>query len=79
MATNVSISPLQKEKDTFQDILPVVVNSAVASDKFRQVPDVANWVKKVSLYCEHSVIEDSMLLELPCFEYLPRIRMGTNV
>lgn len=47
MSTNVSISQIAKEKETFQDVLPGIIASLVTNPKFAQVPEVGSWVKQV--------------------------------
>ncbi|XP_059060873.1 uncharacterized protein LOC131853833 [Achroia grisella] len=50
MATNISVSQSKKEKETFQDILPYVMESVVKTEKMSEVPEVANWIKKILDY-----------------------------
>ncbi|KAM3963213.1 LOW QUALITY PROTEIN: uncharacterized protein ACR2FA_002574 [Aphomia sociella] len=45
MATNVSVSQSKKEKETFQDLLPYISETIAKSQKYAEVPDVANWKK----------------------------------
>lgn len=47
MSTSASISELQREKDTFQDVLPNIIDTLKNNSKFSEVPEVADWTKKV--------------------------------
>lgn len=47
MATNASISELQREKETFQDLLPNVIETLLKETRFKNMPEVANWTKEV--------------------------------
>ncbi|KAJ2948526.1 hypothetical protein O0L34_g7777 [Tuta absoluta] len=49
LATNVSIEH-SKDRETFQDVLPLVVDTLISSPKFSEIPDVANWLKKILEY-----------------------------
>ncbi|XP_068620702.1 uncharacterized protein [Battus philenor] len=50
MSTNVSVSALQKEKETFQDVLPHIINSLVIEPKLSEVPEMKTWVKTMLDY-----------------------------
>lgn len=41
---------LVNEKKDFQYVWPEVINSLMMRSKLNQLPEVANWVKKVSTY-----------------------------
>lgn len=47
MSTNVSLSELQKERETFQDVLPKVIDSLIKTPKLIDVPEFSIWMKKV--------------------------------
>lgn len=47
MSTNVSISQIAKEKETFQDVLPSIIGSLMTNPKLSQIPEVGSWVKQV--------------------------------
>lgn len=75
MATNVSISELKKEKETFQDVLPNVIQSIVTIPKLLEVPEFSIWMKKVwkivivfSLICTYLLLQTGINIKLlPCF------------
>ncbi|CAH2042351.1 unnamed protein product, partial [Iphiclides podalirius] len=50
MSTNVSISELQKERETFQDVLPRVIDSLITTPKLLDVPEFSMWMKKILDY-----------------------------
>ncbi|CAK1584569.1 unnamed protein product [Parnassius mnemosyne] len=50
MSTSVSISEFQKEKETFQDVLPKVIDSLVTSPKLSEIPEFSVWMKKILDY-----------------------------
>lgn len=50
MSVNASVSTLGKERDTFQDVLPSIINSIESNPKFSQVKDVSSWIKKMLDY-----------------------------
>ncbi|KAG6451965.1 hypothetical protein O3G_MSEX007407 [Manduca sexta] len=47
---NVSLPEIAKEKETFQDAWPCIIDSLVTNPKFAQLPELASWVKKVLEY-----------------------------
>ena len=47
MSTSASISELQREKDTFQDVLPNIIETLQNNSKFAEIPEVADWTKRV--------------------------------
>ncbi|XP_049876740.1 uncharacterized protein LOC126374264 [Pectinophora gossypiella] len=49
LSTNVSVSET-KEKETFQDVLPIIINTLSSNEKFAEVPEVATWIKKILDY-----------------------------
>ncbi|XP_047535872.1 uncharacterized protein LOC125070186 [Vanessa atalanta] len=53
MSTNASISELQREKETFQDLLPNIMETMLKNTRFTNMPEVANWTKQVLEYNLH--------------------------
>lgn len=47
MATNASVSEMEKERELFLDVFPSIMDTLVTKTKFSHVPHVANWTKKV--------------------------------
>ncbi|XP_053614357.1 uncharacterized protein LOC128677488 [Plodia interpunctella] len=50
MAANLSIYQSKKEREIFQDVLPCIVDSLLTSPHFAEVPDAANWLRRVIDY-----------------------------
>ncbi|XP_023945259.2 uncharacterized protein LOC112051030 [Bicyclus anynana] len=50
MSTNASISEMQRERETFQDFLPGLIDTLMTQSKFADIPEVAVWTKEVLLY-----------------------------
>ncbi|CAH2255732.1 jg14566 [Pararge aegeria aegeria] len=50
LSTNASISEMQREKETFQDFLPGIIDSLMTKSKFAGIPEVAEWTKEVLQY-----------------------------
>ncbi|CAK1584567.1 unnamed protein product [Parnassius mnemosyne] len=50
MSTSISLSEFQKEKDTFQDVLPSVIHSLVTSPNLSEIPEFSVWMKKILDY-----------------------------
>lgn len=69
-STNVSISQLGKEKETFQDVLPSIIDSLVSNPKFAQLPEVGGWIRQVytnTLKFRHLL---NLSLNLVAYHYL---------
>ncbi|XP_072942413.1 uncharacterized protein [Epargyreus clarus] len=50
LSTNASIPELRRQKETFHDVLPRILDSIVTSPKFNDVEDVASWIRQVLDY-----------------------------
>lgn len=48
-STSTMSSQKMKEKEVFHDALPGIVDNLMTSPKLSKLPEVADWVKKVSI------------------------------
>lgn len=68
MSTSASISELQREKDTFQDVLPNIFETLENNSKFTEIPEMADWTKRVLEYNLHGGKKNRGLMTTYAYE-----------